>query len=187
VRKVVLVVAPGQVDRYRDALGSAHDLDTMVVSFQAGGLRRQDSVYNGLLGLDPDCEIVVIHDGARPLVSPAMIDRCAALAEIHGAVVAAVPVQDTIKIASADRRVRETPPRDSLWQAQTPQAFKTEIIREAYRIARMQGIEGTDDSMLVERLGMDVLIVEGERSNLKVTVPQDLMVAELLLREKGFA
>jgi len=151
--------------------------------FPNGRPRRQDSVYQGLARLDSDCEVVVIHDGVRPFVSPGNIDLCVELASEKGAVVVGGPVPDTIKIVSTDGRIRETLPRGSLWEAQTPQVFRTEIIREAYRQAQQEGIEATDDSMLVERLGQEVILVEGERSNLKITTPEDLIWAEILLRE----
>jgi 2-C-methyl-D-erythritol 4-phosphate cytidylyltransferase len=101
----------------------------------------------------------------------------------EGAVVVGVPVRDTIKVVSEDRRIRETPPRDSLWEIQTPQAFRTEIIREAFRHAACEGAEATDDAMLVERLGKKVAVLEGQRTNIKITVPEDLVIAEALLRE----
>lgn len=183
VRKVILVASATEMARCREAVQSDPGLKEMECLFQTGGPRRQDSVYQGLARLDSDCEVVVIHDGVRPFVSPGIVDLCVELASEKGAVVVGVPVRDTIKIVSTDGRIRETLPRGSLWEAQTPQVFRTEIIREAYRQAQQEGIKATDDSMLVERLGQEVILVEGERSNLKITTPEDLLWAEILLRE----
>lgn len=187
VHKIILIAAVTEMARCREAVQSDPGLKTEEYLFESGGPRRQDSVSRGLARLDSDCEIVVIHDGVRPFVSPQTIDLCVDLASERGAAVVGVPVKDTIKIVSVDRRIQETPPRASLWEAQTPQVFRTEIIREAYRNAHQEGIEATDDSMLVERLGREVILVEGERSNLKITSPEDLLLAEALLRrERSF-
>ncbi|MBI4487526.1 MAG: 2-C-methyl-D-erythritol 4-phosphate cytidylyltransferase [Deltaproteobacteria bacterium] len=183
VRKVVLVTAGREVSRCRELIESDPRLGHLECLLQPGGPRRQDSVSRGLARLDADCEIVIIHDGARPFVSPRLIDRCVEVAFKEGAVVVGVPVRDTIKVISADRRVRETPPRDSLWEIQTPQVFRIDIIREAYDRAAREGTEATDDAMLVERLGKSVALLEGHATNIKITLPEDLLFAEALLRE----
>jgi 2-C-methyl-D-erythritol 4-phosphate cytidylyltransferase len=135
--------------------------------------------------VDKDCEIVVVHDAVRPLVSPALIDRCVAAADKDGAAAAGLPVRDTIKVVGADGRVESTPPRESLWEIQTPQAFRAALLREAHRRAGVDQIEATDDAMLVERLGEKVVVVEGEPRNIKITTPEDLIVAEALLKSAG--
>jgi 2-C-methyl-D-erythritol 4-phosphate cytidylyltransferase len=99
------------------------------------------------------------------------------------AVVVGVPVRDTIKFVTADRRVESTPQRESLWEIQTPQVFQAEIIREAHRRAVLEGLEATDDAMLVEHLGQDVIVLEGHRTNIKITVAEDLLFAEALIQE----
>ncbi len=182
VRKLVLVVAERDISRYPALIRSDPQLSGMEFVFQAGGPRRQDSVRHGLTRLDPDCEVVVIHDGARPFVAPEIIDRCVEAAYREGAVVVGVPVSDTVKVVSSSRRVKETPPRDSLWEIQTPQAFRTGIIREAFQQASREGVEATDDAALVERFGKSVALLEGRRTNIKITVPEDLVIAEALLR-----
>lgn len=182
VRKVILVAAATEVSRCQEAVQSDPRLKDLEVVLAIGGPRRQDSVDNSLHRLDPDCEIVVIHDGVRPFVSPGIIDRCVELAVKNGAVAVGVPVRETIKVVSGGR-ILQTPPRESLWEMQTPQVFRKEIIREAYQRARQEGIEATDDAMLVERLGKEVILVEGQRSNLKITEPEDLWLAEILIRE----
>lgn len=183
VRKVVLVTARKDVTQCEHLIRSDPQVRSLECVFQAGGLRRQDSVREGLTRLDADCEVVVIHDGVRPLVSFRLIDQCVETALKEGAVVVGVPARDTIKFVAADRHVLSTPPRDSLWEIQTPQVFRTEIIREAHHRAVLEGIDATDDAMLVERLGKGITLLEGQRTNIKITGPEDLLFAEALIRE----
>ena len=182
VRKLVLVAAASDISKYPALIQSDPQLGGLEFVFQAGGHRRQDSVRHGLSRLDPDCGVVVIHDGARPFVAPEIIDRCVEAAFREGAVVVGVPVSSTVKVVSSSRRVKETPPRDSLWEIQTPQAFQTEIIREAFRQAALKDTDVTDDATLVEQMGRSVAVMEGRRTNIKITVPEDLLFAEALLR-----
>lgn len=149
------------------------------VSVCLGGERRQDSVLAGLSQLN-SCGWVVIHDGARPLVTADLIEDGLAAAQETGAAVAAVPVTDTIKVAGDDRLVQETPPRQKLWAVQTPQVFRFDIIVEAYRQAKD---EVTDDATLVEQLGYRVKLYMGSYDNIKVTNINDLALAEVLLRK----
>ena len=146
-----------------------------------GGRRRQDSVAEGLKRLT-DCDWVIIHDGARPLVTAALIERGLQAAKETGAAVAAVPVSDTIKVSSTDCTVRETPPRQNLWAVQTPQVFSIKIIREAYKNADE---DVTDSATLVERLGYKVKLYMGAHDNIKITTPTDLALAEILWRQHG--
>ena len=183
VRKVILVAAETELSRCRGLVESDPRLRGLEVVFQAGGVRRQDSVRSGLSRLDPDCEAVVIHDGVRPFISPELIDICIEIASREGAVVVGVPVKDTIKLVRADLRVAETPSRNSLWEIQTPQVFRSEIILEAYNRAQREATEATDDATLVERLGREVTVVAGEATNIKITLPQDLLLAEAMIRE----
>lgn len=183
VRKLVLVAAESDISRYPKLIQSDPQLSGLEFVFQAGGPRRQDSVRLGLAKLDPDCEVVVIHDGARPFVGAEIIDRCVEAAFREGAVVIGVPVSNTVKVVSSDRRVQETPPRDLLWEVQTPQAFRTEVIKDAFEKAGRSGADVTDEATLVERLGRSVFVLEGSRTNIKITVPEDLLFAEALLRE----
>jgi 2-C-methyl-D-erythritol 4-phosphate cytidylyltransferase len=146
-----------------------------------GGKRRQDSVAAGLR-LVGDCDWVIIHDGARPMVNADLISRGLEAAKETGAAVAAVPVIDTIKLAGDDRSVIETPPRANLWAVQTPQIFRFAIIKEAYE--KSSG-DVTDDASLVEMTGTKVKLYMGSYDNIKVTTPHDLAVAELLIKENG--
>lgn len=181
VRKVILVVSEKEMIKCRQLIESDSKLRSLQYILQTGGRRRQDSVSCGLERLDPDCEIVVIHDGARPFIPPNLIDACVETAFRDGAVVPGIPVRSTIKVVSRQRQVQETPFRDSLWEIQTPQVFKTETILEAYRRATEQNIEATDDAMLVELLGEKVTVVDGRIINIKITVPEDLLLAEALV------
>ncbi len=150
----------------------------------AGGRERQDSVFMGLKALPEDVEIVVVHDAARPFITAAVITRVIEAAARHGAALAAVPAQDTIKMRSRRGMVVETVDRSSLWQAQTPQAFRAGILREAHSRASSDGYRGTDDASLVERLGLPVRLVEGSSRNMKVTTPGDLALARALVRKQ---
>ncbi len=141
-----------------------------------GGERRQDSVVAGLKRLT-DCHWLIIHDGARPLVTIDLIENGLDAAKETGAAAAAVPVTDTIKLVDDDRIVRETPPRQNLWAVQTPQVFRSAIIAEAYSRARG---DVTDDASLVERMGGRVKLYPGSYANIKVTTPDDLALAEVL-------
>ncbi len=146
-----------------------------------GGDCRQGSVYNGLLASDPATEIVLVHDAARPFVSAAETARCVAAARAHGAAVLAHPASDTIKCADEEGRVLETLDRSRLWQVQTPQAFSFRLLLEAHEKALEEGFSGTDDAALVERLGRPVLLVFGSRWNIKITGPDDLLIAEAIM------
>jgi 2-C-methyl-D-erythritol 4-phosphate cytidylyltransferase len=181
VSKVIVVVSTAEMEKCQQLVRRDPLLRQLNCSFQAGGRRRQDSVAQGLTRLE-DCDVVAVHDGARPFVSPGLIDRCVDAARTEGAVVVGLRVKDTVKIVTDQGLVRATPARQSLWQIQTPQAFQTEIIREAYRRAAEEQADATDDSMLVEKLGHPVRVLEGEETNIKITVPQDLLIAEALLR-----
>jgi 2-C-methyl-D-erythritol 4-phosphate cytidylyltransferase len=152
---------------------------TKVAKVCLGGKRRQDSVAAGL-SLVSDCDWVIIHDGARPLVSQELIENGLEAAKESGAAIAAVPVTDTIKLAGNDQFVIETPPRSNLWAVQTPQIFRYSILKEAYAQA---GGDVTDDASLVEQTGTKVKIYPGSYDNIKITTPQDLAVAELLIKD----
>jgi len=145
-----------------------------------GGQRRQDSVAAGLERIK-DCDWVIIHDGARPLVTIDLIERGLAAAQETGAAIAAVPVTDTVKVAGEDDTVLGTPPRASLRAVQTPQVFRYDIIAPAYR---KDGPAVTDDAALVERLGYKVKLYMGSYDNIKITTPRDLSLAEIIIRER---
>ena len=183
VEKVILVVADKQLRQSQALIQSDPNLSHRAWVLQAGGASRQESVSRGLERLDSDCEIVAIHDGARPFVSSSLIKRCFDEACRVGAVITGVPVNNTIKVVSDKYWVETTPARNTLWEIQTPQVFRKEIIVKAYDWGLRQTIEATDDAMLVERIGQPVFLLEGERTNIKITVPEDILLAEALLRD----
>ena len=149
-----------------------------VVGICVGGERRQDSVKAGLDALG-GCDLVLVHDGARPLVDRGMILRGLNAASETGAAVCAVPANDTIKVVSEDGTVEETPPREKLWQVQTPQIFRYELLMRAHEESRG---DFTDDAAMVESLGAAVKVFMGSYRNVKVTTPEDLLVVQALMR-----
>ena len=148
----------------------------------AGGKSRQESVWLGLNALSKDVKLAAIHDGARPLISNAVIDRTVRAAHTYGAAAPAVPVKDTIKVVKSGL-VMATPDRANLRAVQTPQVFDFDLLRGALKKAEEENANLTDDCSAVERMGMSVKIVEGDERNLKVTTPLDLKIAEMLLEE----
>lgn len=143
----------------------------------SGGVTRQQSVFNGLKRVRPDCGILLIHDGARPFIDDESIRACIGAAAECGAAIAAVPVKDTVKRADEGGFVNETIDRSSLWSIQTPQAFRYQLIAEAHRRAEEEGFDGTDDAVLVERLGLKVRLVMSSYYNIKITTREDLAIA----------
>lgn len=174
VDQIVVVVSGGKKEQCWRLL--AEEKWSKISDICLGGERRQDSVAAGLGQLN-DCDWVVIHDGARPLVTVELIERGLEAAKETGAAVAAVPVKDTIKVAGDDRIVHQTPPRQNLWAVQTPQVFHISIITEAYHKAKG---DVTDDASLVEQLGYKVKLYMGSYDNIKITTPDDLALAEVL-------
>jgi len=150
----------------------------------AGGKERSDSVYNGLKAINPDAEFVLVHDGVRPFASKKSILDCIAAARKFGAAICAVPVTPTIKKAGRGNFVKATPARGDLWEVQTPQVFRKDLIIKAYEKARRKGICATDDACLVEGLGARVKIVMGSHENIKITRPIDLFVAKAILSQQ---
>jgi 2-C-methyl-D-erythritol 4-phosphate cytidylyltransferase len=147
----------------------------------AGGAERSDSVRLALAALPDDCDIVLVHDAARPLVSDAVIQRCIDAAVDGRSAIAAMPVTDTIKEVDEGGRITDSPDRRRLWAAQTPQAFPAGVLRNAHDRAAADRVAATDDAALVARYGGTVVVVEGAAANLKVTTPADIAVAETLL------
>ncbi|MBW2121035.1 MAG: 2-C-methyl-D-erythritol 4-phosphate cytidylyltransferase [Deltaproteobacteria bacterium] len=150
-----------------------------------GGPSRQDSVRLGLEAITEDIDTVLIHDGARPFVDGSLLDQLLDTMEGVQAAVLAVPARDTMKVVSPSGRVLETPDRKGLWHIQTPQAFDFSVILEAHQRAAADGIVATDDAALVERLGVPVTVVEGSYRNIKITTPEDLIMARALLENGG--
>jgi 2-C-methyl-D-erythritol 4-phosphate cytidylyltransferase len=150
----------------------------------AGGETRQQSVYNGLKETDPDVEIVVVHDAVRPFVTDDLIEQSIEAARKGSGAIVAVPMKDTPKQAGLDRQIQRTLDRNSLWMAQTPQTFRRDVLLEAYEKAAIEHLQATDDAALVERLGHKVGIVAGTWENIKITTPEDLIIAEAILASR---
>ena len=177
VGEIALVLAAESVERGRELAKSRGW--RKVTQVCPGGARRQDSVYNGLTALSP-CDLVMVHDGARPCVDAAALERGIRAAAEHGAAVAGTAVKDTIKRVSPDLLVEDTPERARLWAAQTPQVFRYNLLLEAHRRSEE---DFTDDAAMVEAIGHPVRMFEGTYENIKVTTAGDLVVAEVFLGE----
>lgn len=194
IDEIVVVVGEGEEEQVRHQILEKYGQVDMsesggwrqkVSAVVAGGARRQDSVFAGLKVIRPEAEIVVVHDGARPLASPELFSQVIGAARQNGAAIAAVPVKDTIKAAArleGSVKVGTTVPREQLWAAQTPQAFQRELLWRAYEQCQREGIEITDDAAAVERLGVSVDLVMGSYKNVKVTTPEDVILAEALMK-----
>lgn len=177
----VIVVPPGQEAMFAPLLRAAFPGTRF--RFAPGGTARQISVANGLVWLDPDTEIVVIHDAARPFVDEDSIQVSIEAARVHGAATVAIPCVDTVLQGRADGFLEESPERQDLWLCQTPQTFQVKVIRQAHEHARKENYVGTDDATLVRRMGGQVKLVRGTPWNFKVTTPADLRLAEYVVRE----
>ncbi|MER3478195.1 MAG: 2-C-methyl-D-erythritol 4-phosphate cytidylyltransferase, partial [Leptolyngbya sp. ERB_1_2] len=169
----------GQSIDWEDFKAIVHSLNlTKPVQFIQGGTTRQESVYNGLQALPIEADYVLIHDGARCLATPELFDRCTKAFTSCDGFIAAVPVKDTIKLINTTGIIESTPDRSQLWAAQTPQGFSVPLLKKCHAEGRQNGWEVTDDAALFEQCGLSVQIVEGEETNLKVTTPVDLAIAE---------
>ncbi len=186
VATVVVVVPPPHEEQTRQLLArhlAAGQLARLV--FTIGGATRQESVRAGLAALPGGIDIVLVHDGARPLVTGEVIQRSIAGVREHGAVIAAVPVKDTLKQVDGAGRIVRTVDREGLWQAQTPQAARRDLLERAHALAEAAGFTGTDEASLLEHAGIAVYVAEGDEGNIKITRPGDMALAAGLLRGEG--
>lgn len=181
VTEIVVVCSRERQEEFRSAIGECRKISTIV----PGGDARQESVWNGLAAVTSD--FVAVHDAARPLVSPMVISTCFSSAIEHGAAAVAEPVTDTLQRADADRRCVEIVDREGLWRMQTPQIFRTEELRRACESARNAGVEVTDETSALRRIGGAVFLVENPDWNFKVTVPRDVTLAEFVLQQRAAA
>lgn len=186
IAHIVLVCPAGREQQMRSDVLSRLDL-RCEVTLAAGGNTRQDSVFSGLMAVPQNLELVAIHDGARPLIEMSIIEECLAVVRsdrhVNGALCAS-RVTDTLKMVDTSGRVVGTPDRSQLWSAQTPQTFRREVILAAHETALLEGFVGTDDASLVEHVLGNVYVVEAPRDNIKVTVPEDLAIAEATLQAR---
>ena len=182
VDDIILVTGASEIAYCKEEIVEKYGFKK-VSNVVAGGKERYDSVYNGLAAAE--CDYVLIHDGARPLVSVDIINRTVEAVKEYQSCTVGMPVKDTIKMVDSEKYALDTPDRSSLWQIQTPQAFKYTIIKEAHELMHKGACNGkniTDDTMLVEEcLHCKTKLVEGSYSNIKVTTPEDICVAEALL------
>jgi len=182
VDNVILVVGADEIGFCSDLLYPFKFLK--VSKIIAGGCDRQHSVYSGLQQLPSDTRIVLIHDGARPFVTVSILEASIDSSQKYGTGIVGMPVKDTIKVVDQNGYVRDTPDRNHLWMIQTPQTFQVDIIQKAHEKAREDGFIGTDDAMLVERMGGPVRMVTGSYENIKVTTQEDLYIGEAIIRSR---
>ena len=185
VEQVIFVVNASDLQMVNEKWGDCLK-EYKVTHVVSGGKRRQDSVYNGLKQVNDDSEVVLIHDCVRPFVSQDIVLQIINKANENGAAIVAVPVKDTIKESDPAKKttvIKRTVPRANLWAAQTPQGFKSEIIKGAYNMLQDSDFEATDDAQIVEKFGYDVEIVQGSYKNIKITTPEDLKIAESILEQ----
>jgi 2-C-methyl-D-erythritol 4-phosphate cytidylyltransferase len=183
VDEIILVVNAEEIERAREEIVGTYGLKK-VTDIVEGGEWRQGSVFKALRALSSGVEMVLVHDGARPLATPALFTRAIkALRDCEG-VITAVAVVDTVKEVEGGWVVR-TPDRRRLWAIQTPQCFRSPALLDAHERANQEGVWATDDAALLERYGYRVRVVEGELTNLKITYPRDIILAEALIEEGG--
>ena len=185
IERIVLVAPVDDLELCRRDLLKPLALQTRVV-LVAGGKQRQESVYNGLQAICNDTAaraqagVVAIHDGVRPFVRPQLIENCLTMARRHGACILGIPAFDTLKQVNDCGEIKTTLDRRRIWLAQTPQAFRFDLILRAHEQARCNGYQATDDASLVEQSGHPVKIVTGSRDNIKITTPEDLELAQAI-------
>ena len=178
IREIVIVTRPDLIDKIKKLCAPFDKVKAVV----AGGADRAESVDNGLKALSSKVRLAAVHDGARPLITQAVIDRAVRTAHTYAAAAPGVPVKDTIKIVQGGV-VLDTPDRSTLQAIQTPQVFDLDLLKSALKKAKQDKATITDDCSAVELMGMAVRIVPGDERNIKVTTPMDLQIAELLLEE----
>lgn len=181
VDEIIIVTGIDEVDYCTQHIWKKYGF-LKIKSIVAGGKRRQDSVYNGLLGVSSKSQIVLIHDGARPLIKEEQINASIEGAIEVGACVVGVPVKDTIKICDDNQLIVQTPSRETLWAVQTPQTFQHSRILKAYQEGIKNNLQATDDAMMVEALGYPIKMIQGRYDNIKITTPEDLDIVKGMIR-----
>jgi 2-C-methyl-D-erythritol 4-phosphate cytidylyltransferase len=178
ISELILVVPEKEYDNAcSDWLGKPEIVTKVVI----GGEKRQDSVYNGFCEVSPQTEIVLVHDGVRPFLSRRMIQESVDVAREYGAAITAIPLYDTVKRVDSSGLVSQTVDREGLWRVQTPQVFRYELLKQAFKKANSEKFSGTDEGTLIEHLGKPVKVVEGSERNIKITRPEDLRLSEIFI------
>lgn len=180
VDEIIVVVGKNEKDIFKKQILDRYKIKTPF-KVVVGGDTRQESVFNAIVKTDDRTDIIAVHDGARPLISSAEIIKTIDGARKYGACILAVPVKETVKRIDENGYVKKTVNRSSLYNIRTPQTFKADILKEAHLSAIEKGIVGTDDSFLVEQNGVNVKIVKGSYTNIKITTPEDLIYAQEFL------
>jgi len=182
LRSIIVIAPAAHLEVTKEML--ERFVSEVSVTVVVGGLTRQDSVRAGLAALPPEIDLVIVHDGVRPLLAPELLRACLAAASETGAALLAVPVKDTVKESLDGKKVSGTVPRQQLWLAQTPQVARRDLLMAAFAAAQRDGFTGTDEASLLERIGCEVSLVVGSERNLKITRPEDLPLATALLNEE---
>ncbi len=182
INDIVIVVKEDEVEFFKKEILVKYNFNNIKIAY--GGKERQDSVYNGIKVLDKNCKYVLVHDGARPFVNEDIINRSLEEVQKYKSVVVGVPVKDTIKVVNNNNYIVDTPNRSTLWSVQTPQTFDYSVIKRAYEDAFDNNFYGTDDAMLVERIGYTVKMIYGSYNNIKVTTTEDIDIGIQILNSK---
>ncbi|MEN8904931.1 MAG: 2-C-methyl-D-erythritol 4-phosphate cytidylyltransferase [Clostridiales bacterium] len=180
IEEIIVVINKNEIEYFKENILNKYNLKK-IKKIVSGGKERQESVYNGILSVSDNSKIVMIHDGARPFIEEKIIQKAINETEKYGATIVAIPVKDTIKSINTEKYVETTLKRSKLYAIQTPQTFYKDIITKAHKEALKSNFLGTDDSMLVENIGIKVKIVEGEIFNIKVTTKEDLIISEAII------
>lgn len=183
IDEIIVAVSMEDIQSTKDLLKDFSKVRKIV----AGGIERQDSVFNCIKEAveESDDDLIVIHDAARPLITKEIISSAITEAKVVKAAIVGVPSKDTVKTVNKEKKIIETLERESIWLVQTPQVFSLSVIKQAYERAQKVNYKATDDSKLVERLGISVKMVMGSYENIKITTKEDLFIAESILKERG--
>ena len=184
IRQVIVATGAGYIEEANRLLSSSSLSSRKALHIIEGGSDRQESVEKALEFVD-EVDLVAVHDAVRPFVTGSQIAECCKTAEKYGGAVLGIPARDTIKECDGDGFVRSTPDRSRLWQCQTPQIFRFQILKKAFRYANDTGFRGTDDASIVEHMGGVVRMVQGDASNIKITYPQDMIFAKILIEQEN--
>ncbi|MCT4618544.1 MAG: 2-C-methyl-D-erythritol 4-phosphate cytidylyltransferase [Marinisporobacter sp.] len=183
IDEIIVVTHPEEIQYCKERIIDSFGFKK-VTKVIGGGFERQESILNGLKAVDEKCDIVAIHDGARPFIKGETIIDSIDAAIKYKAVGVGVPVKDTIKVVDEEKNIKNTPDRKTIWAIQTPQVFDYKLVLKAHEKAIEDGYQGTDDTVLVERIGEDVKLVMGSYENIKITTPEDLYIGEAILQNR---